>query len=64
MSQPLMPRFVGREEVPAGTIPTCIQCKEPFRFNVNVFTNDGYREVQISGLCEKCFDDLFEGDDE
>lgn len=24
----------------------------------------GEREMMISGFCEKCFDDLFEGDDE
>lgn len=62
--KPLMPRFVGGSEVPHGVVPTCIQCRDPFRFGVNVLTNAGYREVQISGLCEKCFDGLFEGEDD
>lgn len=36
----------------------CIQCKEPFS-KENVFTQEGARETQISGMCEKCFDKLF-----
>lgn len=42
----------------------CIHCKQPFKFGVNVFTNAGLREVGISGMREKCFDELFDGDDE
>lgn len=36
----------------------CVECKEAFT-NKNVFTLDGWKETQISGYCEKCFDDLF-----
>jgi hypothetical protein len=55
--------MVGREVMPRSEAK-CIQCHEPFKFGVNVFTVDGQKEVAISGLCEKCFDALFEDDDE
>lgn len=42
----------------------CVDCGEPFKFGVNVFTKEGYSEVRISGTCEKCFDSYFEDDDE
>ena len=42
----------------------CIDCKEPFKFGVNIFTKEGQLEVGISGTCEKCFDSYFgESDD-
>lgn len=34
---------------------TCICCKEEIS-NHNVFTQAGWREVEISGMCEVCFD--------
>lgn len=34
----------------------CIRCKKPPRFK----TEAGKREYQISGMCEYCFDELFE----
>lgn len=37
----------------------CVQCGEAFSA-LNVFTPAGARETQISGLCERCFDGLFE----
>lgn len=42
----------------------CFDCKEPFKFGVNIFTDAGIREIAISGVCEKCFDSYFENDDE
>ncbi len=36
----------------------CFSCKEPFT-EKNVFTVEGWRETEISGMCEKCFDELF-----
>lgn len=36
----------------------CLDCKQPFS-DKNVFTEGGWKEVRISGLCEKCWDDLF-----
>jgi hypothetical protein len=36
----------------------CIDCKQPFT-SENVHSPEGWRETQISGMCEDCFDDLF-----
>lgn len=41
----------------------CINCREPFS-EKNVFTEDGWKETKISNMCEKCFDGLFDKDDE
>lgn len=41
----------------------CIDCEQPFKFGVNVFTREGQKEIAISGLCEKCFDSLFEDEE-
>lgn len=35
----------------------CVDCKQEFT-NKNVFSEAGWRETQITGLCEKCFDRL------
>ena len=40
-----------------GRFKCCIFCKEPFS-DKNVFTPLGWRETQISGICEKCFDNM------
>jgi hypothetical protein len=40
----------------------CIQCREPFSVD-NVKTPAGWRETQITGYCEDCFDKLFAEDD-
>ena len=40
----------------------CVCCNTPFS-GKNVFTPSGWRETQISGMCEKCFDDLFKEDE-
>jgi hypothetical protein len=45
------------------TYTACITCKEPFS-KANVFTVEGARETQLSGMCECCFDALFEGMDD
>jgi hypothetical protein len=45
------------------TYKHCVTCKQPFS-NLNVFTAAGKRECQISGLCEICYDALFEGTDD
>jgi hypothetical protein len=36
----------------------CVSCNAGFSAN-NVFTRLGWRETQLSGFCEKCFDELF-----
>lgn len=38
---------------------TCIECQQPFT-RKNVYSDLGWKETQISGLCEECFDALFE----
>ena len=41
----------------------CCNCSTAFS-SENVLTPAGWRETQISGLCEKCWDDIFGEDDE
>jgi len=42
----------------------CIQCREGFSPS-NVYSEAGWRETKISGLCERCFDEICkEPDDE
>lgn len=40
----------------------CIQCGEKFS-ETNVYTKEGALETQISGICERCFDEIFEGEE-
>lgn len=54
--------IVGRQQVKRYEA-RCLQCGEPFSKH-NVFTSEGMSEIAISGICEKCFDGLFEGDEE
>jgi len=41
----------------------CICCHEPFT-KANVYTKGGWRETQISGMCEECFDEVLDEGDE
>lgn len=41
----------------------CCKCEQSFSPS-NTHSPAGWRETQISGMCEDCFDALFEGDDE
>lgn len=36
----------------------CKLCKEKIS-EVNTYSSQGWKEISISGICEKCFDDLF-----
>jgi hypothetical protein len=47
----------SKEEIPGQ----CIKCKKPFD-DTNVFTKAGWKETELSGFCEKCFDDMFKED--
>lgn len=38
---------------------TCIVCHQPFT-DKNVHSVAGWKEAQISGFCEDCFDDIME----
>ena len=40
----------------------CYQCGRVAK--EHCYTSDGLREVEISGLCEDCFNKLFEEDEE
>ena len=42
------------------THTSCVSCKERFS-DTNCFTQAGWQETQISGLCERCFDQMCEG---
>ncbi len=58
------PRIVGRSDTAMHeSTPVCINCKQPFKYGVNVFTQDGWNEISISGMCESCFDGLFDEED-
>jgi hypothetical protein len=37
----------------------CVSCGSAFQSS-NVYTPEGWKETQISGYCECCFDKLFE----
>ena len=37
----------------------CINCSQPFT-DKNVYSQDGWKETQISGMCEQCFDITFD----
>lgn len=41
----------------------CVECKKPFKDGVNVHTEAGWRETEMSHMCENCFDDMGEEDD-
>lgn len=49
--------LTGRTTAEAVAAGTCIDCGLPFKGRV--FTEDGAREVHISGMCEVCWDTLF-----
>ena len=53
---------VARKQVKSSEA-RCICCKEPFSRD-NVFTREGMAEIAISGMCEKCFDGLFDEEEE
>ena len=40
----------------------CLDCRKPFEPS-NVKTREGWRETQIGGTCEMCFDSLFDGEE-
>lgn len=42
---------------------TCVQCNQAFS-NDNTWSEAGWRETQISGLCERCFDSEFADEEE
>jgi len=55
-------KLVGRQYVNQEDAK-CIDCRQPFKFGINIFTPEGNREVAISGTCENCFDSYFEDEE-
>lgn len=55
-------KLVGRQYV-SKEDARCIDCGQPFKFGINIFTQEGHREVAITGTCEKCFDSYFEDEE-
>lgn len=53
----------AKEQKLHGLITTCINCRQPFS-SQNVYSLLGWKETQISGYCECCFDGLFNIKDE
>lgn len=41
----------------------CVSCKDQFG-PANVFTAAGWRETQLSGMCERCWDETFADEDD
>ena len=41
----------------------CVKCKEKFS-NSNTFSPNGWRETELSGFCEICWDETFPEDEE
>ena len=56
-------KLVGRQYVNKEDTNKCIDCGQPFKFGINIFTEEGRREIDISGVCEKCFDSYFENEE-
>jgi hypothetical protein len=48
----------GEESIKARKSGLCIDCGEPAL--ANCYSEAGRMEVKISGLCEKCFDKLYQ----
>ena len=40
----------------------CVECQKPVEKHIH--TEAGWREYKISGLCEDCFYEIFEGNDD
>lgn len=46
------------EQIKYPPYETCLDCHKPFS-DKNVQTPLGWRETQISGICESCFASIF-----
>lgn len=53
----------GAEEADAAADSTCVECEEAFSER-NTFTEAGWKETKIGGLCEICFDLITKEEDE
>ena len=46
---------IRAESAAAAAAGICVECKAPFS-DKNTHTTAGWKETQISGMCEDCFD--------
>lgn len=46
-----------------NSLHRCAHCQQQFT-DANVYTVDGIKEIAISQVCERCFDEIFEEDDD
>tara|TARA_R100001480_G_scaffold3723_2_gene9726 strand:- start:11931 stop:12143 length:213 start_codon:yes stop_codon:yes gene_type:complete len=44
-------------------VGVCVSCRQFVHHGVNMFTSTGLREFEMSGMCERCFDDTYGEDD-
>jgi hypothetical protein len=49
-------KTLGVSQTPEGH---CWHCQKPYS-EETVFTEAGWRETKLSGLCEVCFDEMFQ----
>lgn len=45
------------DQASGETVGHCRSCKKPFS-DKNVFSQAGWQETKISGMCERCWDDI------
>lgn len=55
-------RRIREESRQAAASGICVSCKTPFS-EANTHSQAGWRETQISGLCEDCFDEACPDDE-
>lgn len=54
----LAKEIYGQTSAEAQSVGLCLQCKEPAL--PKCYSEAGRKEYRISGLCEVCFDKIFE----
>lgn len=42
---------------------SCVVCDKPFS-KANTHTKEGWRETQVTGFCENCFDETFNDEED
>ena len=60
---PIDPPTLAGAPKPAPARSSCIHCNTPFG-KANVFTELGWKETLITGMCEKCWDEMFKDKDD
>ena len=55
--------YGGINNTDAVSLGVCVSCRQGVFHGVNMFTSTGFREFEMSGMCERCFDDTYGEDD-